>query len=72
LRRSTKAWIGTAVMLTLAQVLATAMLKRGLMLTAISDFAFALILMALVVVFAQNAIPAHGRLRAFWIMQSIG
>jgi len=72
LRRSTKAWIGTAVMLTLAQVLATAMLKRGLMLTAISDFAFALILLALVVVFAQNAIPAHGRLRAFWIMQSIG
>ncbi|MGA9587314.1 MAG: GGDEF domain-containing protein [Terracidiphilus sp.] len=69
---STKVWIGTAVILTLAQVLASALLPRGLALTAISDFALALLLLALVLAFARNAIPARGRLRAFWIMQSVG
>jgi diguanylate cyclase (GGDEF)-like protein len=72
LSRITKVWIGIAVALTLTQVLASAALQRGLVLTAISDFAFALILLALVVAFAQNAMPARGRLRAFWIMQSVG
>jgi diguanylate cyclase (GGDEF)-like protein len=72
LHGSTKAWIGIAVTLTLTQTFASAMLKRGLVLTAISDFAYALILLALVVAFALNAIPARGRLRAFWIMQSVG
>ena len=69
---STKVWIGTAVFLTLAQVLASVLLPRGLALTAISDFALAVLLVALVVAFARNAIPAAGRLRAFWIMQSVG
>ena len=69
---STKVWIGIAVILTLTQIVASAMLQRGIALTAISDFALALLLLALVVVFAKNAIPARGRLRAFWIMQSVG
>jgi len=72
LRTSTRVWIGTAVILTLAQVLASALLPRGYALTAISDFALALLLLALAMVFAKNAIPTRGRLRAFWIMQSIG
>jgi hypothetical protein len=72
LRTSTKVWIGVAVALTLTQALASAVLQRGLLLTTISDFAFALILLAVVVAFAKNAIPARGRLRAFWIMQSVG
>ena len=69
---SSKVWIGIAIVLTLTQVLASAMLQRGLILTTISDFAFALLLVALVAAFAKNSIPARGRLRAFWIMQSVG
>lgn len=72
MRKSTKVWIGIAVALTLTQALASALLQRGLVLTAVSDFALALLLIALVVTFAQNAIPARGRLRVFWIMQSVG
>jgi diguanylate cyclase (GGDEF)-like protein len=72
LRTSTRFWIGTAVILTLTQVLGSALLPRGYALTAISDFALALLLLALAVVFAKNAIPTRGRLRAFWVMQSIG
>lgn len=72
MRTSTRFWIGTAVALTLAQVLGSALLPRGYALTAISDVALALLLLALALVFAKNAIPARGRLRAFWIMQSIG
>ncbi len=70
--RSTRVWIGIAVILTLTQALASAILKPGLVLTTISDFALALLLLALIVAFAKNAIPARGRLRAFWIMQSVG
>jgi diguanylate cyclase (GGDEF)-like protein len=72
LRTSTRVWIGTAVILTLTQILASASLPRGLALTTISDFALALLLLALAVAFAKNAIPTRGRLRAFWIMQSVG
>lgn len=72
MRTSTRVWIGTAVILTSVQILASALVPRGLALTAISDFALALLLLALVIVFAKNAIPTGGRLRAFWIMQSVG
>ena len=72
LRTSTRFWIGTAVSLTLAQLLASVFLPRGYVLTVISDVALALLLLALAIVFAKNAIPTRGRLRAFWIMQSIG
>jgi diguanylate cyclase (GGDEF)-like protein len=72
LRTTTRFWTGTAVTLTLAQVLGSIFLPRGYALTAISDFALALLLLALAVVFAKNAIPTRGRLRVFWIMQSIG
>jgi diguanylate cyclase (GGDEF)-like protein len=72
LRTSTRFWIGTAVILTLAQVLGSLFLPRGYALTAVSDFTLALLLLALAVVFAKKAKPTRGRLRAFWIMQSIG
>lgn len=72
MRSSTRVWIGIAVALTLTQALASAMLQRGLLLTAISDFALALMLLGMVVTFAQNAIPARGRLRVFWVMQAVG
>lgn len=59
-------------MLTLVQVIASALLPRGLALTAISDTASSLLFLALIAAFARNAIPAHGRLRVFWVMQAVG
>jgi diguanylate cyclase (GGDEF)-like protein len=69
---STRRWIGMAVALTLVQTLASAVLSRGLALTAISDFTTVIMLLTIGVAFVKNAIPAHGRLRVFWVMQAIG
>ena len=70
--KTAKFWIGTAVIPVLCQVGASALLPRGYALTTISDIAAALLFVPLIVVFARNAIPTQGRLRVFWIMQSIG
>ena len=72
MRTSTRFWIGTVAALSLVQAAGSALLPRGFLLTATSDFVLALVLIALVVAFALNAVPARGRLRVFWIMQSVG
>ena len=72
MRKSTKSWIAIAIALTLVQFAASALLPRGVALSAVSDIASSLLLLALVVAFFHNAIPTRGRLRVFWIMQSIG
>jgi diguanylate cyclase (GGDEF)-like protein len=72
LRTFAKPWIGAAACLTLAQVVASVLLPRGLSLTAVSDILSASLMLALSLAFAQNAIPSRGRLRAFWIMQAAG
>ncbi|HEY2468124.1 MAG TPA: GGDEF domain-containing protein [Terracidiphilus sp.] len=72
MRTSTKVWIATATILTLVQCAASAFLPRGLALTTISDFASSLLVLALLIAFASNAITARGRLRVFWIMQTVG
>lgn len=69
---STRFSVGTVAAITLVQALASALLPRGLLLTTISDFALALVLLALVLAFAINTIHSRGRLRVFWIMQSVG
>lgn len=61
-----------AILLTLAQTAGSVFLPRGLALTVISDFASALLFLCLIVAFAQNALPARGRLRVFWILQALG
>jgi len=71
-RKSTKSWIAIAIALTLVQFVASPLLPRGVALSAVSDIASSLLLLALVVAFFRNAIPTRGRLRVFWIMQSIG
>jgi diguanylate cyclase (GGDEF)-like protein len=71
-RKTTKFWIGTAILLTLVQLAASSLLPRGVALSAVSDIASSLLLLALVIAFARNAVPTRGRLRVFWIMQSIG
>lgn len=72
MRKTTKFWIATALVLTFIQFAATAILPRGVTLSAFSDSAAVLLLLALVVAFARNAIPTRGRLRVFWIMQAVG
>jgi diguanylate cyclase (GGDEF)-like protein len=72
LRIFAKLWIGMAVCLTLAQVVASVLLPRGLSLTAVSDILSASLMLALSLAFAQNAIPIRGRLQAFWVMQAAG
>lgn len=72
MRRTTKFWITTAILLTFVQLAATAILPRGVALSAFSDLASVLLTLALVIAFARNAIPARGRLRVFWIMQTVG
>jgi diguanylate cyclase (GGDEF)-like protein len=71
-RKTTKFWIGTAVILSVLQFAASAVLPRGVALSAVSDIASVLLFSALMVAFGRNAIPTRGRLRVFWIMQSIG
>ena len=60
------------VSLTLAQIVVSALLPRGLALTAISDSLFILLLLSLCLACAGNAFPARGRVRAFWMMQAAG
>jgi len=71
-RKTAKFWIAAAIALTLVQFAASALLPRGVALSAVSDIASSLLFLALIVAFARNAIPTRGRLRVFWIMQSIG
>ena len=70
MRRSAKFWCGVAIGLTLAQIAATSLLPSGFALTVVSDAVEAVVLLLLLVAFAQNAIHSHGRLRSFWILQS--
>jgi diguanylate cyclase (GGDEF)-like protein len=72
LSKTAKDWIATAVVLTMVQCVASALLPRGIALSAITDSASCLLFIALIVAFARNAVPTRGRLRLFWIMQSIG
>src|SRR5579863_9207184 len=72
LRTTTKVWMATAIILPSAQIAASSLLPRGFGLTAISDIVYALLLLALLIAFALNAVPVRGRVRAFWIVQSVG
>jgi diguanylate cyclase (GGDEF)-like protein len=71
-RKTTKFWIATAILLTLVQFAASVGLPRGVALSAVSDIASSLLFLALIIAFSRNAIPTRGRLRVFWIMQATG
>jgi diguanylate cyclase (GGDEF)-like protein len=71
-RKTTKLWIATAIALSLVQFAASALLSRGVALSAVSDIVSSLLFLALIISFVRNAIPTRGRLRVFWIMQSVG
>ena len=72
MRKTTKLWIATAIALSLVQFAASALLPRGVALSAVSDIVSSLLFLALIISFVRNAIPTRGRLRVFWIMQSVG
>jgi diguanylate cyclase (GGDEF)-like protein len=60
------------VFLTLALVLACALLPRGLALTAVSDMVCALLMLSALLVFARNGLATQGRTRWFWMLQVMG
>jgi diguanylate cyclase (GGDEF)-like protein len=66
-----KLWIGAAS-LTLAQVVASALLPRGFALAAVSDTLSALVMLVALLAFAINAVAGRGSLRAFWVLQAAG
>ncbi|WP_162601095.1 GGDEF domain-containing protein [Occallatibacter savannae] len=72
MRKTTKLWIAIAIALTFAQFAGSALLPRGVALSAVSDIASSLLFLALIIAFGRNAVPTHGRLRVFWVMQCIG
>ncbi len=72
LRTHAKLWVSATVCLTLCQALASVFLPRGYVLTTVSDVLCALMMLAPLAAFASNAIPAEGRMRAFWILQAFG
>ncbi len=67
-----KRWIGFAFGLALAQAVASVTIPRGFALTTVSDIVFALLLLLLLIAFAQNAIRSRGRLRSVWLLQAVG
>ena len=72
LSKTAKDWMATAIVLALVQCTASALLPKGVALSAVSDSASSLLFVALIVCFARNAVPARGRLRLFWILQAFG
>ena len=66
-----KWWVGVAVGLTLAEIVASALLPRGIALTAVSDILCSILVLALLLAFAGNALSSHGRLRSVWILMAI-
>jgi diguanylate cyclase (GGDEF)-like protein len=70
LQPGSKSWIGATAVLTVAQMVATALLPRGSALSAVGDFLFAILMISLVLAFATNAFRSQGRMRAFWVLQA--
>jgi hypothetical protein len=60
------------VAITLALVLACAVLPRGMALTAVSDLVCALLMLSALLVFASNGLATQGRTRLFWMLQVMG
>ena len=72
LTNHSRLWGGAAVFLTLALVLACALLPRGLALTAVSDMVCAHLMLSALLVFARNGLATQGRTRWFWMLQVMG
>jgi diguanylate cyclase (GGDEF)-like protein len=70
-RPGSKLWIGAAAGLAFVQIVASALLPQGLALTAITDGVSGLLILALALAFARNALVSQGRLRSVWILQSL-
>ncbi len=67
-----KKLVFAAVFLTALLALSCGWLRRGLLLTGISDIVAALLMLLALAAFGLNAAASKGRLRWFWILQSAG
>lgn len=68
-KSGSKIWIGAAAGLPTAQLAATLLIPQGYGLTVVSDLIATLMILAVALAFAANAVASHGRLRSVWILQ---
>jgi diguanylate cyclase (GGDEF)-like protein len=71
-RTSPKLYVVAAPLLLAVQAVTSALLPRGLALTAVTDIAGALLMLCALLAFAANGRASSGRLRWFWILQAAG
>lgn len=72
LRSSSRIWAAAVVCLVLAQVVASAVLPKSFLLTAITDWITFALMISASVAFAQNALSSDHRQRVVWGLLSVG
>ncbi|MBV9574160.1 MAG: hypothetical protein JOY93_08910, partial [Acidobacteriales bacterium] len=72
LSTQSKAWIGAAVALVLAQAVASLLLHPGFTLSAITDIEQCLLLLSGALAFLCNVTATRGRTRLFWALMMFG
>jgi signal transduction histidine kinase len=70
--RRSKLWIAAAAGLVCAQALASLFLHRGFALTALSDIAQFILLLAGAISLLPNVLATRGRIRLFWALMMLG
>ena len=65
-------WVGAAFFFTALVAVGSALLPRGLALTAVSDMVSAALMFSALLVFAANGLASKGRVRWFWMLQAAG
>jgi signal transduction histidine kinase len=67
-----KLWISAAAGLVCAQAMASLFLRQGFALTALSDIAQLILLLAGTIALLLNALATRGRIRLFWALMTLG
>jgi signal transduction histidine kinase len=72
LSKFTKLWIGGVVLLVATQVVLTAVLRRGVLLTVYGDVAQSILVFSAAVSLLPNLFASKGRTRLFWALMAMG
>ncbi len=67
-----KMWIGGGIVLTVLLAGASALMRQGLALAAISDIVSSILMLCALIAFAANGLASKGRMRWFWMLQAAG
>lgn len=65
-------WIGGGIVLTVLLAGASALMRQGLALAAISDIVSSILMLCALIAFAANGLASKGRMRWFWMLQAAG